>query len=477
MSRNVNRLLLLSVVACSGDPPPTATNTGLNLRPALVYAVQSVQTQARSVPLIAGRAAMLRVFVTASEATTASPEVRVRLFNGLTQISSTVITATTAGVPTAIDEGNLERSWNLMIPAAQMQPGLALIVEVDPQNTIAESSERDNAFPASDRAALDVRVVPAARVTVVPVVTGGIEGPPRVTAANALAITDLARKLFPFPTLETFLHAPYSTTAFQDNDNPINGWFQVLQELAALRTAEASSAEYLGILRLETNPELLGLASRAHVGVSHDDIGSDADTVAAHELGHVWGLRHANCGGAGGPDATYPYPDGATGAFGLDIDRLTVMPPTKKDVMGYCSGAWISDFHFKKVLVLQTGAALSALQPAVIVWGRISNGRVILQPTFRAVTRVSLPDEAGPYRVRALDTAGRELFALSFAGAIVEDVAGDQRIFAFAVPLPERMNVASWVISDRGSHERNVRAKTASVERGGPNGAITRIIH
>ena len=242
-----------------------------------------------------------------------------------------------------------------------------------------------------------------------------------------------------------------------------------------LRTAEASSAEYLGILRLETSPELLGLASRAHVGVSHDDIASDADTVAAHELGHVWGLRHANCGGAAGPDPTYPYPNGATGAFGLDMDRLVVMPPSKKDVMSYCSGVWISDFNFKKVLALQTAATLSALQPAVIVWGRISNGVVTLQPSFRAVTRPSLPDAPGPFRVRALDAAGRPLFTLTFAGAAIEDVPGDERIFAFAVPLADGADIASWRVSDGRSGERRIRASKAKIVRDGATGSITRI--
>lgn len=345
------RLLpVLALVACGGDPP-TGGSGGLNLRPAVAYVVQVVQTQAGDVPLVAGRDALLRVFVTASEPTSESPAVRVRLTSGGVTRTET-LTAAAPGTPTDVDESRLDRSWNLLVPAALVRPGLTVTVEVDPQDAIAERDEGDNTMTKI----LDVRGVPPGRVVVVPVITGGIEGPPRVTEASARAITDLARKLFPFPTLEVTLHAPYTTGAFQRNTEPLRAWPEVLSELAALRAAEGSSAEYLGIVRIETTPELLGLASRAHVGISHDDIASDADTVAAHELGHVWGMRHAPCGGAAGPEITYPYANGATGAWGIDLERMMLKPPTLHDVMGYCSGVWISDFTYRKVMANRIAA-------------------------------------------------------------------------------------------------------------------------
>lgn len=456
---------VLAVTACGGDGPSPPVTGGLNLRPAVVYAVQAAQNQQGDVPLVAGRAALLRVFVTATESTSVSPQVRVRLFAGTTEAVNQIVSATAGGVPREVMESELSRSWNLVIPAALVQPGLAVSVEVDPSNAVSETTESDNTWPATGRTTLDVRMVPNAHVMIVPVVTGGIEGPPRVTAASALQITDLARKIFPSAALQTTVHSFYTTRAFEDNVEPFTAWSQLLQELAAMRTAEGVDAEYIGILRLETNPELLGLASRAHVGLSHDDLATDADTVFAHELGHVFGLRHANCGGAAGPDFQYPYPQGATGAFGLDFDRMVVMPPTRKDIMGYCASAWISDYNFKKVMTNRLAATGSAVQPSVIVWGGITNGRVTLRPAIRAVTRRSMPAGTGPYRVSALDSGGQELFSISFTGDAVEDAPGDERIFSFAVPLSNNVRVAEWIISDRTSNSRRVPAMRATLVR------------
>jgi len=70
------------------------------------------------------------------------------------------------------------------------------------------------------------------------------------------------------------------------------------------------------------------------------------------------------------------------------------------------------------------------------VWGRISNGRLVLEPAFKVTTRPSLPDRPGPYRLDGLDASGVPLFSLSFAGEEVADErGGERRHFAFAIPL------------------------------------------
>ncbi len=51
------------------------------------------------------------------------------------------------------------------------------------------------------------------------------------------------------------------------------------------------------------------------VPVLEASMGKASMPEVAHEVGHNLDLRHAPCGGAGGPDPTFPYPDGSIGMW------------------------------------------------------------------------------------------------------------------------------------------------------------------
>ena len=157
---------------------------------------------------------LLRVFVRASQPNAATPDVRVRLHDGAQLVSTQVVPAPSASVPTAIDEGQLASSWNLAIPASLMKPGLRVLVDVDPGNTIAESVESDNTWPSSGTPlALDVRTVPPLAVTFVPVTqtATGLTG--NITPANVPQYVDAATRMLPVSQFTVAIHAPYTTSA------------------------------------------------------------------------------------------------------------------------------------------------------------------------------------------------------------------------------------------------------------------------
>jgi hypothetical protein len=67
----------------------------------------------------------------------------------------------------------------------------------------------------------------------------------------------------------------------------------------------------------------------------------------AHEVGHAHGRNHAPCGGAQGVDSKFPYSGGGIGVWGYDINTKTFINPSKgKDIMGYCSPEWVSDYTY-----------------------------------------------------------------------------------------------------------------------------------
>jgi hypothetical protein len=161
----------------------------------------------------------------------------------------------------------------------------------------------------------------------------------------------------------------------------------------------------------------------------------------AHELGHNWSRLHSPCGGAGSPDPSYPYAGGKIGVSGYDLTTSLFKPASIADVMGYCNPSWVSDFTYKGILnyrethpMVASAAAMRAPEPGLLVWGRISNNEVVLEPAFDVVARPQLPRSSGPHRVEGFADDGALLFSFAFAGDEVDHARNGDRTFAFVVP-------------------------------------------
>ena len=420
-----------------------ASPDGLNLRVDGMYLTQSVQTYTGAVPLVKDRDGYLRVFVTASESNLATPAVRVRFYLGGTLASESTITAPGVGVPLAASEGNLGTSWNLAVPKTLLQPNLSILVDVDPSNLVAESNEGDNVFPASGTPlAMDVRTTSSFNVRLVPInqsVNGRVGN---VTSGNKNSFFTATMRMHPLAAFDAELRTTFTTAApAVDKDNANGAWGTILGQLDALRVSEGSSRYYYGVVSPTYSAGVAGIGYVGQPTALGWDKGG-ADLVAAHEWGHNWGRSHAPCGGAGNPDTHYPYADGAIGVYGFDMAAQTLKPPTDTDVMGYCSNEWISDYTYTGVLNFRAAASdvaaasfAQAMQPCLLVWGRIVNGEPVLEPAFQIVTRPSLPRNGGAYRIEGTAADGSPLFGLAFSPVPVADDAHGDAHFAFAVPL------------------------------------------
>lgn len=431
--------------------------TGVNLVVDGAHITQAVQTFDGSVPLVANRNALLRVFVRASQSNTARPVVRVRFYSGATLVQALSINAPAASVPTSITEGVLGSSWNIPLGGAMLQPGLSLLVDVDPDGTIPETNEADNTWPASGTpAALDVRTVSSLGVRFVPIhqSANGLTG--NVSEANKATYLAPLERMFPIAGLDADLHAEYTTDQAVLASGGSN-WTAVLAEILALRIAEGSSRYYYGVAKVGYTS---GVAGLGYIGVpaamGWDHLPSGAE-VMAHELGHTFGRWHAPCGGPAQIDGNWPnatHPGAIIGSFGYDIVEGVLKPTSQFDLMSYCDPAWVSDYTYKGVLNYRLAnpdvvsaeaqaanrvgqrSKAAASERSLLVWGRIESGRVILEPAFEVDAPASMPARRGPHRIEALDAAGRTLFALSFEGERVADLGDpNDRLFAFAVPV------------------------------------------
>ena len=280
----------------------------------MAYLTQAVQSRDHPVPLVAGERALLRVFVTATHLTTAGiPQVRARFYLNGTERHVMDIPAKTTSIPMEVLEHNLSVSANAEIPGEVVQPGLEMVIEIDPDGTLDPGLGVAKRIPDTGRMVLDVRDMPVFDLTVIPFLWSADPNREVVETTEAMEADPEGhellwdtRTLLPIGDLKVTAHEPVLSSS--------NSKFVLLAETRAIRAMEGGTGHYMGMMSGTLNPGG-GVASRpGRVNFSS----LNASTVA-HELGHNLSLRHAPCGGAGGPDPSFPYTDGSVGVWGYDF--------------------------------------------------------------------------------------------------------------------------------------------------------------
>ena len=418
-----------------------AAGPSINLRVERMYLTQSTQRLTGDVPLVEGRDGFVRVFVTANGSNNARPTVRVRLYRNGTLAQTYALPARGSSTPTTVQQDGLDNSWNVEVPGNLIAAGTSLLADVDPANEIPETSEGDNSFPASGTpVSLTVQSVAPATIRLVPILqtATGLEG----SVGNPAQLTSLVRRMYPLSSGSTEVRNVFTATGPLQPGDANGQWGQILTDLEALRvTDNATDRTYYGLVRLDYPSGIVGngfIGGGAASAIGYDDPG-DASRVMAHELGHTWGQFHTPCGSPSGVDGGYPYPGGNIGVFGYDPGSGTIKAPSLPDIMGYCGSPWISDYIYQRVLSYRRSNPLTvpagSAQPSLLVWGRIENGRPVLEPALQIVARPHLPKMRGPYSLEGTAGDGSRLFSFSFDAPQSADDRQGNRHFAFAIPL------------------------------------------
>jgi hypothetical protein len=419
----------------------------ITLDVASVYMVQAVQRLDGSVPLVAGRDALLRVFLTGNALSSDfTPKVRVHLHLDGEVVETRALPATSGlGVPLEPEEGARSGSRNVLVPGELVRPGLGVTVEVDPDGELEKTAGSVTSFPGDGAPmTFDVRELPEFRLRFVPIHQSGPDVTGNVDEENAEAYLDLFRRVYPVAEVDFEIREPYTTS---HEASSVDGWRAILNELYAVRLADGSSRYYYGVVRRVSG----GWGGWGFIGLpvavgfdrmdEHPTGRTWAGALFAHELGHNFGRRHAPCGNPGGVDAEFPYEGARFWVYGFDVATDRLIRSDARDLMSYCY-EWISDYTFEAVLAFREQEAASAgaaearaAEPALLLWGRMGPGGVVLEPSFRVEAAPSLPAEPGPYRLEGRGAGGEILFSLSFRGEEVSHGDPGDRQFAFAVPL------------------------------------------
>ena len=396
------------VVICGDDEPPA------------VILTQAVQSRDHPVPLVADEEALLRVFVESKRDSGAHfPPVRATFYRNGSTTHVVDIPGRPVPIPRQIDEGDLTASANAEIPGWVVQPGLEMVIDVDPEGTLGPAPGVKKRIPETGRLAVEVRTMPVFELTAIPFIWTQSPDSSVVETVAGMAqdpgghpLLSETRTLLPINELDVKAHAPVRTST--------NNAQTLLNETEMIRVMEGASGHYMGLTAGELANNVGGIAKFA----GWSTFSRVMPSVVAHELGHNLGLYHAPCGNPVFLEIAYPGNAGSIGDWGYDLrEPGRLLPPVWPDLMSYCRlpSRWIGSYHFTNALRFRLhnagasggeGSALAAAPAkSLLLWGGVdSAGMPFLEPAFVVDAPAELPPSPGSSRSPGGMGTGRSCF-------------------------------------------------------------------
>ena len=403
---------------------------------------QATQDLAGRTPMIAGRDLVFRAYVT-SPLTNYYESVDLRATFNLRgrELQTPILTTENDSIGAEIiDELRYSYFHHVTIPGSIVQQGLTLTVELDPS---AELPSELSLNPMRVTLELPVVSVPVHRTVIVPTLATGGASDEILEWVSDLTNTShhlaALRTMLPITEIEAEVHEPFHLNA--DLATGYDGWTEWVESIEALRVMEGRKGwYYYGIIQPTYTRGIGGIAYRDGFTAA----GMTIPALMAHEVGHNFSLGHSPCGNAPDADPDFPYANGVIGQWGVDLYNLTVHHPGFSfDMMGYClrfGPQWVSDYHYNKAFNFRnrmagvTASSDEGSGPMTLIWGRINDDGIALNPAFRVSTTPELPSGSGDYTLVIIGPDDEMRYQSRFTPKAVRDTDRPEQHFHYAIP-------------------------------------------
>lgn len=408
---------------------------------------QGAQDEAQRIPIVRnGRAAAVNVLAHATNNAAASA-VTLQVWNAEGQSVWThrvPLTPTVDGAPSLAAP-----SAQILVPrpvvrvAASWRVTLDRVSDADP--AFADANAGNDSWPRTGTLPLVAVTAPTLRLRLVPLrLAGNGDYVVPLTPEMGVFYDSTARIRLPLGEVVISIEPPLRVqtrmaTAAElaiDPNADAELWSEALDAVDSRRLASGakrsdywvgvlpkpsaeSSTRWGGMAYLPASARDDGPMSRSMLVRGHDWYASpvSASGTLSHELGHSFGLRHAPCGTAGGPDPAYPVVGGGVGSWVHWVSawehgtatRAELIAPTVGDFMGYCPSNYVGPYHYRAMLAWRATAdevfATAAVSTRVLaVRGSLSErGITVRRPAVMDAEPVDAPGSDVTVEVLAAD--------------------------------------------------------------------------